>query len=120
MSFSLGDLAALVVAMVSLIRAYQMQKQNKAKSEVLVANAAEKYEQIASRSAERIEELERKNTELEARIDQLEREVREKDRVIAEREQQIVELLHGIELLIHQIGARGDTPVWTPKTRKEK
>lgn len=64
---------------------------------------AEKYEAMASRCQDKIEKL-------GARLEELEKQVHDQ-------ETELGELRSGVVLLIAQLKAIGQTPVWTPKEK---
>lgn len=92
-----AGLAALLTAAVALWKAYR----------TTPADLASRYQEIATRAATRIDELEKcmdnveaENQTLEARVENLEK--------------QMQRYLAGIRLLINQLQANGLQPVWAP------
>lgn len=67
------------------------------------ADVAEKYEQMAGRAVEQIDQLKKRVDDLEKQVEELQRTERT--------------YRGGIDLLISQIESRGMTPIWKPEAK---
>lgn len=72
------------------------------------ASVAETYEAMAARQAGEIDKLRREIHELKADIEF-------RDKVIEQRDARLEEWAAGIDLLVKQLVAAGEKPVWKPK-----
>ncbi len=79
-------------------------------------DVATRYEEMSNRQAERIDKL-------RVRVDELETEMQLVEKRFSEykecTENKFTEWQHGVALLIHQLEAKGEAPLWKPKDTGE-
>lgn len=88
---------------------YKKQKTDIKKTYVEIS---EKYQEMLTKEIDRNKELETTMDKLKAKIRGLECEVQELYELLDE-------LTNGIKQLIEQIKSKGETPIWTPKSKKD-
>lgn len=78
-------------------------------------SATETYENMTTRQAKRIDEQAKRIDELEAQVEDLDKHVAQLQAEIKSRDEKLCRWAAGIDLLIKQVVARGDTPIWKPE-----
>lgn len=81
------------------------------------ADTVQRYEAIVARYAEEQDQMRQKLDCLEVQMNKQDKDYRVR---LQGQDEEIAELRAGIILLIAQLEARGDTPIWRPKERKAK
>ncbi len=118
MNIDLGDIAAILLAISTIYLAWRKSapeqrnlegetKESEASAVEKRANAAETYEQMATRQAAKIKDLQEE-------VETLKCEIGELKTALKERDQLLVEWQAGISLLINQLIVNRIKPVWVP------
>ena len=115
---SIGAVTGVWAIIAQLLKNKADKEKNKALARKDDADAAETFEGIAARGAQRIEEMQAEIDELQQKYRQLEselhaeRQARRKEREAYEAERK--EWQAGIDVLIAQVVSKKDEPLWRP------
>lgn len=108
-----GTVAALIAAIAALIGVYITYRKLKPEKRVLDADAAQKYQEMLIKSAQREQELMTRVEALENKMEKLEQELRETKKALEDWK-------NYADRLAHQIRSRGLIPVPFSLDRKTK